>query len=272
MSNVPIDAEYRKQYPCPPFRVCILDEADNLSHDAQSALRRVLEIHSTTTRFCLICNYVTRIIDPISSRCSKFRFKPLTGDHAGARIREIAKAEGVNYEDGVIERLLEVSEGDLRRAVTYLQSSYNMTLAISSSKKKPKKVVDSDDSDEDMTDAGDPASNTVTVRTIEEVAGVIPPTVIDTLVSSMQPRKNKINAYDTVSKQVTDMVADGWSATQILTQLYTTMIADETIDLRKKPKLLAMFSETDKRLIDGCDEKLAVLDLSLRASAVLGQK
>ena len=68
LSNTNLSDEYRKKYPCPPFRIVILDEADALSQDAQSALRRVMEIHSTTTRFALCCNYVTKIIEPIGSR------------------------------------------------------------------------------------------------------------------------------------------------------------------------------------------------------------
>jgi replication factor C subunit 2/4 len=232
-----------------------------------------MEIHSATTRFTLICNYVSRIIDPIASRCSKFRFKTLAGEHAGGRLEEIAEKENVQYENGVIEKLLAVSEGDMRRAVTYLQSSYNLTSAAataSTKAKRAKKIVGSDDSEVEMTDAPPikSAPVIVTIRTVEEVAGVIPASVIQDLVSAMQPSKRG-PIYDVVSNQVTNMVADGWSANQILAQLYTVLVADETLDARKKVQIFAIFSEVDKRLVDGSEESLAILDLALRLAAVL---
>lgn len=108
--------------PCPPFKIIILDEADSMTKDAQSALRRTMEKCSRSTKFCLICNYVSRIIEPITSRCSKFRFKPIAKDILVNRIKMICDKESVKITESGLEAVISTSEGDLRKAITSLQS------------------------------------------------------------------------------------------------------------------------------------------------------
>ncbi|RAL63434.1 hypothetical protein DID88_003855 [Monilinia fructigena] len=241
-------------------RVLELNASDErgISIDAQSALRRTMETYSRITRFCLICNYVTRIIDPLASRCSKFRFKSLDKGNAVVRVREIADKEGVRLEDGAVEALIKCSEGDLRKAITYLQSAARLVGAVSGK-----------DEEEDGGDKMDMDRKMITVSSVEDIAGVIPDNTIEKLIRAMQPKSRGI-VYDAVSKVVVDIVADGWSGTQIVSQLYQTIISSESIADSHKNKIVALFSEADKRLVDGADEHLTILDLSLRISNILG--
>ena len=207
-------AAYRAQWPCPPYKIIILDEADSMTQDAQSALRRTMETYSKITRFCLICNYVTRIIDPLASRCSKFRFKSLDQGNAQRRVEDIAKKEGVGLETGAVEALIRCSEGDLRKAITFLQSAARLVGAVSL-----------EDVDEDSMDVDGKEEKIVTVKSVEEIAGVIPDETIEGLVKALQPRSKGL-VYEGVAKVVEDMVADGWSATQVVTQVSLPFLPD----------------------------------------------
>lgn len=252
----PAGVEYRKKYPCPPFKIVVLDEADSMTQDAQSALRRTMETYSKITRFCLVCNYVTRIIDPLASRCSKFRFKSLDKENAGQRLREIAAAEGAGLGEGAVEALVKCSEGDLRRAITYLQSAARLVAPVKSAAKGE---------DEMDVDSGAEGAQVVTVTMVEEIAGVIPGQTIDGLLQTMQPRPKR-QAYDDIAAAVQGLIADGWSGTQLLNQMYEKVLFDERIADLQKQKIALVFSETDKRLVDGADEHLEVLDLALKVS------
>lgn len=225
LSNPP--AHYKDRYPCPPYKIIILDEADSMTQDAQSALRRTMETYSKITRFCLVCNYVTRIIDPLASRCSKFRFKMLDQGNAKKRLEDIAESEKVRLEAGAVDTLIKCSEGDLRKAITFLQSAARL-VGVGKSRSKRNGPTGNkrrikDDSDEDAMDVDGADDAVVTIKSIEEIAGVIPVKVVDDLIQSMQPRPRG-SVYEAVAKQVTDLVADGWSATQILTQVMTCAI------------------------------------------------
>ena len=105
------------------YRIIFLDEADSLTSDAQSALRRTMEQFSDNTRFILSCNYSSKIIDPIQSRCAVFRFSPLSDEAVAAQIDEIAASEGIELTDDGREALIYAAGGDMRRAINGLQAA-----------------------------------------------------------------------------------------------------------------------------------------------------
>jgi len=257
---------YRDKYSCPPFKIIVLDEADSMTQDAQSALRRTMETYSRMTRFCLVCNYVTRIIDPLASRCSKFRFKSLDQGNAVRRVDDIARLEGVRLEAGVSEELVRVADGDLRKAITFLQSAARLVGVAQTAGRRKKVVVD----EEDQMDIDPPSSAAISLEQIAEIAGVIPAPTLASFSDALFPKSAARSIrFNEIARVVENMIAEGWSASQTVSQLYEQVMFDERVEDIKKVRLAGVFSETDKRLVDGGDEHLAVLDLGVRVAGVL---
>ena len=106
-----------------PFKIIFLDEADSLTNDAQNALRRTMELYVNVTRFILSANYSSKIIEPIQSRCSVFRFRPLSETEVKEMLERVAHGEKLKLDKEAIDALLYVSEGDMRRAINSLQGA-----------------------------------------------------------------------------------------------------------------------------------------------------
>lgn len=218
-SNVP-------GYPCPKWKIIILDEADSMTADAQTALRRTMELYSSVTRFCLICNYVSKIISPLASRCAKFRFKPLDGTTMQSRLEYVCKAENINSEHtaDVVQWIMKVSGGDLRKAITYLQSThtfYGDELA-------PKHIV--------------------------RIAGIVPDEWVERFFDAV-----KSNSFPTLETTVSELLMQGFSAAQLLDQAFDNIMADKTLSDAYKSIILLKLSEIDRRLKDGCDEYIQLI-------------
>ncbi|THH08203.1 hypothetical protein EW145_g2869 [Phellinidium pouzarii] len=246
-----------KSYPCPPYKIIILDEADSMTQDAQSALRRIMETYARITRFCLVCNYVTRIIEPLASRCSKFRFKPLDSSATALRLQHIASTENVPVAPIVIDTLITVSGGDLRRAITYLQSASR----LSSSTNPPTEITASD---------------------IQEIAGVVPDDVVNAFGRvlgveilgndddmDMDDEKRRQKGFDAVRANVKELMREGYSAAQLLSQLHDIVILHPTLNAKQKALCAMAFAEADKALCDGADEELQILEVGLKAHKAL---
>ncbi|PIA18920.1 P-loop containing nucleoside triphosphate hydrolase protein [Coemansia reversa NRRL 1564] len=223
------------RYPSPPYKIVILDEADSMTMDAQAALRRIMEKYSRITRFCLVCNYVSRIIEPLASRCSKFRFKSLPREQAVARVQHVASLESVNCKEGAAEALVDCAEGDLRRAMMSLQSASRM-------------VQNGGALDEAM---------------VVELVGVIPSPVIEGL------RACWIGTDSArIQEAVDELIYCGYPATRVLSQLHDLAMEDQQLNSLQKAKIAMSMALTDKALCDGADEKLQLLDMMMQASQI----
>lgn len=106
------------------YKLVILDEADSMTIDAQFALRRVIENCSKNTRFCIICNYLTKIIPGIQSRCAVLKFTPIQFDDHHKYINNIINLEKINITEDCINNIIKISEGDMRKSINILQSLY----------------------------------------------------------------------------------------------------------------------------------------------------
>ncbi|XP_063297128.1 replication factor C subunit 4 [Pelobates fuscus] len=213
--------------PCPPFKIIILDEADSMTSAAQAALRRTMEKESKTTRFCLICNYVSRIIEPLTSRCSKFRFKPLADAIQTQRILEICEKESVKITNEAVSCLVEVSEGDLRKAITFLQSATRLT-----------------------------AGKEITEKIVVEIAGVIPKETLDGVLAACQS-----GSFEKLETVVKTLIHNGHAANQLVNQIHDIILEREDLKDKQKAIIAEKLAVVDKCLTDGADEYLQMLSL-----------
>jgi len=232
-----------KQYPNPPYKIIILDEADTMTSDAQSALRRIIEAHSKVTRFILICNYVTRIIEPLASRCAKFRFQPLPPIQMKERLRFIADQEGCVFKGAdmdsdqvekerelVFDAILDLSHGDMRRAVTALQSAHTLT--------------------------GMGAFGPIELENIEEMAGVPPNSIILDLVKSLRS-----NSFQTMETSAQNIIAEGYPVPSIISMLFDCVVKDMVLSDLSKAEICIKIAESDKHLVDGANELLQLMSV-----------
>jgi len=104
------------------IKIIILDEADSMTTIAQTALRRIIEKYSNNVRFCIICNYINKIIPSLQSRCIRLKYAPLLKNDIKKLLIDICKKENVNLNEDIINSIIDLSEGDMRKAINLLQN------------------------------------------------------------------------------------------------------------------------------------------------------
>tara|TARA_X000000368_G_scaffold384652_2_gene343416 strand:- start:4 stop:846 length:843 start_codon:yes stop_codon:yes gene_type:complete len=217
-----------------PFKIIFLDEADALTNDAQGALRRIMEQHAATCRFILSCNYSSKIIEPIQSRCAVFRFRPLANDQVETQIKFVAESEEVELDQDACEAIVRVSLGDLRKAITALQ------VAAAVNKK-------------------------VTRELVYETTATAPPEVLHQYLLAC--REDGFHAARRRLKEILNNF--GLAGTDFINQLHRTLYDVDFLTEPAKLELTRLMAEIDFRLVEGGGEQLQLDSLTAHISTVL---
>jgi replication factor C small subunit len=214
-----------------PFKILVLDEADNMTSDAQSALRRTMEKYSDTCRFILCCNYSGRIIEPIQSRCALFRFTPLPDGKIVENLHRIAKNEGLKFTESGLKSVVEVAEGDLRKAINTLQAASSMSKGI-------------------------------TEESVFQVVGRAKPTDVHEMLNHAL-KGDFIKARDELRHL---LVRYGLSGSEIVRQIHSEIFR-LAIPEKKRIELIEAVGEIDFRLVQGGDEEVQLSALLARLAS-----
>lgn len=218
-----------------PFKICILDESDALTREAQQALRRTMENYTNTCRFILLANYSSKILDPIQSRCAIFRFKPLVEAEIYQVIEKVAGEEGLTLSTETKKALFDVCDGDCRRLENIMQSCAVLNKQIS-----PELVY--------------------------SMASVAKPKEVNEVLSIAV----KGNFLEARKKLLSLMLEYGLAGLDIIKQIQKE-IWNLQIDDRKKVELIDKCGEVEFRMVEGSDEYVQ-LESFLAQVVVVGMK
>jgi replication factor C subunit 2/4 len=209
----------------PPWKIIILDEADTMTSDSQFALRRIMEQYSKITRFCIICNYHNKIIDPIISRCSLFRFKPIESKEIIKKLNYVCEKENLKCSDKLLEKIVEICRGDLRKAINLLQKCYNSF------------------------------GDKINEELLDEISGIIPLIKFNKLMEHVFKKETQI-----VDQIVNELFLEGYSmVNQVI--IFHNYILNSKLTSQQKSNILCKLADIDQNLIKGCDEYIQCMRL-----------
>ena len=211
-----------------PFKIMILDEADNMTSDAQQALRRTMERYTETCRFILCANYSGKIIEPIQSRCAPFRFTFLPREEQDKYLKHIAENEGVKLLKDGLEAIFDVCGGDLRKAINTLQAAASLN--------KP-----------------------IDAKVVYSITGRAHPSDVQKMIETAMK-----GDFLEARKQLRDMIQKyGVAGSDIIRQIHTEIFRAD-IPEPWKIKLADVIGDIDYRLVEGADEEVQLSALLAR--------
>jgi len=220
-----------ENYPCPPYKIIILDEADAMTTEAQAALRTIMETMSEITRFCFICNYINQIIEPIASRCMKFRFKSVSDETMREKLKFVAKSEKFDIDNNIIDKITEYTKGDVRHGIMTLQYL--------------KYIYDS--------------QGCITLTDVYQITNYLPVETIQELFNNCIYNKN--STIKSIKGEIINLRQKGYSINTVIEQLNSIVITSNKMNDMQKAKICIIMGEIEKMLINGSDEYIQLLYL-----------
>lgn len=205
-----------------PYKIICLDEADSLTKEAQQALRRTMEKYSSSCRFILACNEISKLIDPIQSRCVIFKFKPLQKETLEQLLERIGKEEKLTFEKGAKELLITLAKGDVRKITNTLQAASAITSEIST-------------------------------KLIEEIVDEVNPKEIEAMIQEAL-KGDFFKAREELIKLKT---LKGLSGLEILKEMYRQVIKLDMLE-QNKIKLVDKIATVEFRIVEGSDEEIQI--------------
>jgi replication factor C subunit 2/4 len=219
----------------PNFKIIILDEADVMTNDSQFALRRIIEQYSHITRFILICNYVTKIIPPLSSRCSKYRFTQIKLESVKTIILKILLEEKIKYDendiDNIIKAIYSYSNGDLRKVITVLQRSVYLANINKIS---------------------------LNIQYVNEIINTIPSNLTNRLHSIMIKEQN---SYVELSNHIKLILNNGFSSDDLIAIISKNILYDIDISDKLKSVIFIRIAEISNILSNGSNDYIQMMAL-----------
>ena len=218
----------------PSFKIIILDEADVMTNDSQFALRRIIEQYSHITRFILICNYVSKIIPPLVSRCSKYRFNIINKNIMENILINILNLEKIEYDNNIyniLNIIYDYSNGDLRKAITILQRLIYI------------KIINNNKLDEKL---------------MLDISGYIPIDKLNNLYISII--ENNIN-YINIQTNIKEILNNGYSSLELLNKLSILILNDKNINDDIKSNIFIKISDISNLISNGSNDYIQILSI-----------
>ena len=209
----------------PNFKVIILDEADSMTSESQCALRKIMEDYSNVTRFCIICNYHQKIIEPIVSRCSLLRFKPINKDKIMNKLNKICEHQNIECSKSNLNKIIKICRGDLRKSINFLQRCNKN-------------------------------NDTINEDIINDISGLIPEENVNSFIDNCLSKN-----IDKVNSDIEYFYENSYSLTNQIDYLIKKIVKYK-IDDSKKSKIILKLLDIDYNLNNGCDEYIQYYNIA----------